>query len=57
VYEERVPRAGAIVAQSYQRTRWVGGTVLTWFGARKQTGRGEGWSSLRFDSLTDTSGP
>ncbi|MCA1613605.1 MAG: hypothetical protein LC800_05495 [Acidobacteria bacterium] len=54
INEEEVPRAGVVISQSYQRTRWVGGSVFTWFGARKQTGRGEGSSSLRFDGLTDT---
>jgi hypothetical protein len=54
IHEEEVPRAGALVRQSYQRTRWIGGRVFTWFGARKQTGRGEGSSGLRFDGLTDT---
>jgi hypothetical protein len=51
--EEEVPRAGVLVSQSYQRTRWIGGSVFTWLGARKQTGRGEGSSGLRFDSLVD----
>ena len=37
------PRGGGAarrrgVTQSYQRTRWVGGRVAVWFGARKQTG-------------------
>jgi hypothetical protein len=41
--EEEVPRAGAVVSHSYQRAHWVGGAVFTWLGARKQTGRGEGW--------------
>jgi hypothetical protein len=53
IHEEEVPRAGALVRQAYQRTRWVGGKVFTWFGARKQTGRGEGYSGLRFDGLID----
>ena len=51
VHEEEVPRAGAVVSQAYQRTRWLGGTVFTWFGARKQVGRGEGWSGLAFDQI------
>lgn len=51
VHEEEVPRAGAVVSQAYQRTRWLGGRVFTWLGARKQTGRGEGASGLRFDLL------
>ncbi len=49
--EEEVPRAGAIVDLAYQRTRWLGGKVFCWYGARKQTGRGEGWSGLAFDQL------
>jgi hypothetical protein len=49
VFEEEVPRAGAVVSHSYQRTRWTSGTVFTWLGARKQTGRGEGSSGLAFD--------
>lgn len=51
IHEEEVPRAGAAVSQTYQRTRWIGGKVFTWLGVRKQTGRGEGWSGLKFDSL------
>jgi hypothetical protein len=51
--EEEVPRAGVIVKGTYQRTRWYGGKVVTWFGRRKQTGRGEGSSGLRFDVVDD----
>jgi hypothetical protein len=51
LHEEEVPRAGALVTLSYQRTRGIGGAVLTWLGARKQTGRGEGSSGIRFDAL------
>jgi len=51
VHEEEVPRGGAVLSQSYQRTRWIGGKVFTWFGARKQTGRGEGASGLAFDQI------
>jgi hypothetical protein len=54
VHEEEVPRAGAMVTQSYQRTRWVGGKVFTWLGVRKQTGRGEGTSGLAFDRVVET---
>jgi hypothetical protein len=52
LHEEEVPRAGVYVRQSFQRTRWHGGAVVTWFGVQKQTGRGEGLSNLRFDYLT-----
>ncbi len=51
LHEEEVPRAGALVSQGYQRTRWVDGRVIVWLGARKQTGRGEGSSGLRFDQI------
>ena len=53
VHEEEVPRAGARVRQSYQRTRWTDGRVIVWLGARKQVGRGEGSSGLQFDRLVE----
>jgi hypothetical protein len=54
VHEEAVPRTGVRVYQAFQRTRWYGGRVLTWFGARKTTGRGEGASRLAFDRVRPT---
>jgi hypothetical protein len=54
VHEEEVPRGGAVVTQTYERTRWIEGRVVTWFGASKQTGRGEAWSGLAFDQLRPT---
>ncbi len=54
IHEEEVPRSGAIVTQSFQRTRWYDGKVITWLGARKQTGRGEGASGLAFDLIIPT---
>ncbi len=53
IHEEEVPRAGAAVSQCYQRTRLPDGSVVTWYGARKSTGRGEGSSGLAFDQLVD----
>ena len=53
LFEEEVPRAGAVAIQRYRRTRWSDGRVVTWLGVRKQTGRGEGSSGLRFDGLID----
>ena len=35
VYEEEVPRAGAIVNRTWQRTRWTDGTPVVWMGRRK----------------------
>ena len=51
IHEEEVPRAGVRVTQSFQRTRWYDGRVFVWFGVRKETGRGERSSSLRFDQI------
>jgi len=51
LHEEEVPRAGARVIQSFQRTRWYDGKTFVWFGARKQTGRGEKTSGLAFDQV------
>ena len=57
VAEEEVPRAGTRVFQSYQRTRWTDGRVVTWLRVRRQTGRGEGSSGLRFDYLVNQGQP
>jgi hypothetical protein len=57
LHEEEVPRAGIHVMQSFQRTRWFDGRVVTWLGVVKQTGRGEGSSNLRFDHLTPARQP
>ena len=51
IYEEEIPRAGAQLHHSYQRTRWKNGRVVVWFGSRKTTGRGEGSSGLGFDRI------
>jgi hypothetical protein len=53
ICEEEVPRAGVIVTGSFQRTRWHNGSVVTWYGRKKTTGRGEGSSGLRFDYISD----
>lgn len=47
--EEEVPRAGARVTRAYQYARWIDGSTHLWIGRRKQAGRGEGSSGLRFD--------
>ena len=53
IHEEEIPRAGIIVKQGYQRTRWRDGKAWVWLGVRKQTGRGEGHSGLAFDRAID----
>jgi hypothetical protein len=54
VHEEEVPRAGIIVTQAFQRTRWTDGSAPVWLGIRKQVGRGERSSGLKFDDLVTT---
>ena len=51
LYEEEVPRAGAAVDRRRQHARWHDGSVHAWTGRSKRTGRGEGSSGLKFDSL------
>jgi hypothetical protein len=53
LFEEEVPRWGALALQSFQRTRGPTGRVFTWLGVRKQAGRGEGSSGLAFDQIVD----
>jgi hypothetical protein len=50
LYEEEVPREGARVTRNYQLARWLDGSTHLWMGRRKQVGRGEGSSGLRFDT-------
>ena len=51
LYEEEVPREGVRVTRNYQYTRWLDGSAHLWIGRRKQIGRGEGSSGLRFDTV------
>ncbi len=55
IHEEEVPRAGAIVKSTWQRTRTESGKVVTWYGRRKTTGKGEGSSNLAFDNIEEKS--
>ena len=52
LHDEEVPREGVRVTRHYQMTRWTDGATFAWVANRKQVGRGEGSSGLRFDSLT-----
>jgi hypothetical protein len=54
LHEEEVPRTGITVTQSFQRTRWYGGKVVTWLGVRKQVAPRTPSSGLRFDYLKNT---
>jgi hypothetical protein len=55
LFEEEVPRSGARVTRAWQFARWVDGSTHLWIGRRKQPGRGEGSSGLRFDVLEQRS--
>src|SRR5215213_38300 len=57
VHEEEVPRAGIVVTQRFQRTRWRDGRAWVWLGVRKQTGRGEASSGLAFYRIVDVPPP
>src|SRR5262245_60956599 len=51
LFDEEIPREGVKVTRQFERTRWIRGSTLLWVGLRKQVGRGEGSSALRFDGL------
>jgi hypothetical protein len=50
IEDEDIPRSGARVARHYQYARWIDGKTHLWLGRRKDTGRGEAQSALRFDT-------
>jgi len=54
--EEEVPREGVVVQRTFQYARWMDGRSFVWLGRRKNVGRGEGSSGLRFDRIEKTSG-
>jgi hypothetical protein len=51
LFNEEIPREGVKVTRQFERTRWIGGRTLLWVGLRKQIGKGEGSSALRFDGI------
>jgi hypothetical protein len=55
IYEEEVPRSGVIVQRAFQRARWLNGRTCLWVGRRKEAGKGEGWSNLKFDQIEQLS--
>lgn len=55
IYEEEIPRAGAVVTRAFQRVRWHDGTTHLWLGRQKTAGLGEGSSGLKFDQIEDIS--
>ncbi len=53
LHDEEVPREGVRVTRHYQMARWTDGATFAWIAHRKQVGRGEGSSGLRFDSIEE----
>ena len=53
LFEEEVPKAGVQVMANFQRARWYNGKIFNWYGRRKRTGRGQGSSGLRFDTISE----
>jgi len=53
ISEEQIPRSGVIVSRSFKRARWFNGRTFLWLGRSKVTGKGEGWSNLKFDQIVD----
>ncbi|MEX1182076.1 MAG: hypothetical protein WEF86_02500, partial [Gemmatimonadota bacterium] len=51
LFEEEVPREGAIVTRAFQRARWMDGSTHVWMGRAKRIGLGESSSGLRFDVI------
>ena len=51
LYEEEIPSSGSRITRSHQYARWINGSTYLWIGRRKQPGRGEGSSGLRFDII------
>jgi hypothetical protein len=51
LYDEEVPREGVHVLRSRRMARWIDGSTWLWTAFRREVGRGEGSSGLRFDQL------
>jgi hypothetical protein len=49
--EEEVTRSGAIISRNWQRARWYDGSTFLWMGFKKETGKGERNSGLKFDQV------
>lgn len=56
IREEEIPREGLTVSRVMCRARGCDGKTYLWIGRRKQIGRGEGSSGLRFDLAAEDLG-
>jgi hypothetical protein len=53
LYDEDVPREGVHITRTRNAARWIDGSTCVWTAFRKEVGRGEGSSALRFDQLRE----
>jgi hypothetical protein len=51
IFEEEIPREGALVDRLFRYARWQGGHSRVWTARRRSVGAGEGSSGLKFDLL------
>lgn len=51
LFEEEVPKSGAVVERRWQWARWSDGSTHVWLQRRKRNGRGERSSGLGWDAL------
>ena len=51
LYDEEIPREGVRMTRARHLARWIDGGAWLWTAYRRQTGRGESSSGLRFDWL------
>lgn len=56
LFEEEIPRDGALVERAFQYARGPNGESWLWLGRHKRVGAGEGASLLRFDSTERVAG-
>jgi hypothetical protein len=51
IYDEEVPREGLSLTLGRRLVRWTDGSTCVWTAYKRQIGRGEGSSGLRFDQI------
>lgn len=57
LFDEEVPREGAVLTRGYRHARWFGGKSVVWLARTKSVGRGEGASHLEYDVIQDAVDP
>jgi len=49
--EKTLDSTGLLVSRAAQISRFTNGSTHLWIGRRKEAGKGEGWSNLKFDQI------